>query len=204
MNFPYFVYYNNQFSILFVHYVDHIYPNLCITLTNFPQSMNNTVFCGIQFQISPNLIYFRNYLQWPKRFPRVSFRGYARNDKRLIHTNSTHEHDNRIIPDYIVGNNQQMLIFANITINWCFWRVFTCAVGTKKQICLEIRTQRIKNGVQHTVSGIKTTAYLHVTLHGYRFPVVNHSVEHLKFSAFILFNSCKALCPSVFGVVTWV
>ena len=42
------------------------------------------------------------------------------------------------------------------------------------------------------------------TLYGYRFPVVNHSVEHLKFSAFILFNSCKALCPSVFGVVTWV
>ena len=107
--------YNNQFSILFAHYNDQIYPNLCITLTNFPQSMNNTVFCGIWFQISPNLIYFRNYLQWPKRFPRVSFRGYARNDKRLIHTNSTHEHDNRIIPDYIVGNNQQMLIFANIT-----------------------------------------------------------------------------------------
>ena len=55
-----FVHYNNQISILFVHYVDQIYPNLCIALTNFPQSTENTYICGIQFQISPNLCNFRN------------------------------------------------------------------------------------------------------------------------------------------------
>ena len=49
--------YNNQFSILFVHYVDHIYPNLCITLTRFPQSTENTYICGIQFQISPIILW---------------------------------------------------------------------------------------------------------------------------------------------------
>ena len=41
----------------FVHYVDHIYRNSFITLTKFPQSMNNTVFCGIQFQISPIILW---------------------------------------------------------------------------------------------------------------------------------------------------
>ena len=44
----------------FVHYVDHIYVILFITLTKFPQSPENTYICGIQFQISPNLCNFRN------------------------------------------------------------------------------------------------------------------------------------------------
>ena len=49
----------------FVHYVDHIYVILFITLTEFTQSVNNTVFCGVGFQIihssiSPNLWSFGN------------------------------------------------------------------------------------------------------------------------------------------------
>ena len=44
----------------FAHYNDQIYPNLCITMTRFPQSTENTYICGIQFQISPNLCNFRN------------------------------------------------------------------------------------------------------------------------------------------------
>ena len=41
----------------FAHYNDQIYPNLCITMTRFPQSSENTVFCGIQFQISPIILW---------------------------------------------------------------------------------------------------------------------------------------------------
>ena len=54
--------YNNQFSILFVHYNNQISLILCITLTNFPQSTENTYICGIQFQISPNFCGFGNDL----------------------------------------------------------------------------------------------------------------------------------------------
>ena len=46
----------------FVHYTDHIYVILFITLTNFPQSPENTYICGIQFQISPNFCGFGNDL----------------------------------------------------------------------------------------------------------------------------------------------
>ena len=106
-----FGHYNNQFSILFVHYDDHIYPNSCITMTEFPQSTENTHICGIQFQISPNLCGFRNDLHG---CPVI------------------HAHDNREFFDCIVENNQKRLTFANITTKWCFWRVFTYAVGTKK------------------------------------------------------------------------
>ncbi len=108
-NFPYFLFITMS---KFVHYVDHIYPNLCIALTNFPQSMNNTVFCGIQFQISPNFCGFGNDSQG---CPVI----YA--------------HDNREFFDCIVENNQKRLIFANITEKLCFWRVFTGVVGKCKK-----------------------------------------------------------------------
>jgi hypothetical protein len=47
----------------------------------------------------------------------------------VLGIDATYAHDKRELSDYVVKNNQQMLIFANITINWCFWQVITCVLG---------------------------------------------------------------------------